>query len=67
MKARTLLLALAAPAVMALTACGQPAAGQSAAGQPEPVVSDWPNQGRLTDWAAAVEREGQQNHPVRAV
>ncbi|GAB3159088.1 hypothetical protein GCM10027290_63460 [Micromonospora sonneratiae] len=63
MKARTLLLALAMPAVMALAACGQAAAGQPAARQPDPAVSDWPNQGRLTEWATTVEREGQQNHP----
>ncbi|MDT5024405.1 MAG: hypothetical protein QOE61_831 [Micromonosporaceae bacterium] len=58
MKARALLCALAVPAVMALTACGQPAAGQ-----PAPVTSYWPNQEKLTEWATAVEREGQQNHP----
>lgn len=58
MKARTLLPALAVPAIMALTACGQPAAGQ-----PAPVTTFWSNQEKLTDWAAAVEREGQQHHP----
>jgi hypothetical protein len=53
-----LLLGLVVPAAMLLPACGQPAAGQ-----PEPVISDWPNEGKLSEWAAAVAHEGQQNHP----
>ncbi|OZV75729.1 hypothetical protein CA850_28245 [Micromonospora echinospora] len=63
MKVRTLLLTLAVPAVIALTAGAQPATAQPAAGQPEPVIIDWPTQDKLLGWAAAVEHEGQQHHP----
>ncbi|MFI6824199.1 hypothetical protein ACIBJE_25150 [Micromonospora sp. NPDC050187] len=58
MKVRTLLLTLAVPAVMGLTAGAQPAAAQS-----EPVIIDWPTQEKLLGWAAAVEHEGRHNHP----
>ncbi|WP_416904869.1 hypothetical protein [Micromonospora echinospora] len=63
MKVRTRMLTLVAPAVLALTAGGLPVAAQPVAELPEPVIIDWPTQEKLLDWAAAVEHEGQRNHP----